>query len=83
VFGISYAGEGGPTALFGHFSQHYFNSSGAPPDNRFDAMIRNCEGQTNVCIEAVTNFMLRTPDSIKHVREALGEYGLPAKFYKA
>jgi hypothetical protein len=85
VFGITYSGSGGNEALFGHFSQNFFKSSGLQPSPYFSSMMRELEGQANVRIEVVTNFDEGTVAAIKHVREALGEYGNTgtAKFYRA
>jgi hypothetical protein len=86
VFGITYWDAGVKKALFGHFSQNYFKGSGKPqPNGAFNSMMEHCSGKDNVSVEAVTNFHLGTTSSIKHVREALGEYGgdATATFYLA
>lgn len=86
VFGISFSGSGGDQALFGHFSQNYFKGSGSlQPNGSFNTMLSHLEGQTNIKVEALTNFQAGTRDSIKHIREALGKYGDTdtAKFYLA
>jgi hypothetical protein len=76
VFGISFSGPGGDQAMFGHFSQLYFRGTrGAQPDQSFITMLSNLSGQTNIHIDALTNFIGGMDASTKHVREALGEYG--------
>lgn len=76
VFGISFNGSGGDQAIFGHFSQMYFRGSrGLPPNQSFNTMLGYLEGQTNIRIEALTNFLGGMDASTRHVREALGEYG--------
>ena len=76
VFGISFTGPGGDQAIFGHFSQMYFRGSrGAQPNQGFNTMLGHLQGQSNIHIDAVTNFLGGMDASTKHVREALGEYG--------
>jgi len=76
VFGIRFTGPGGDQAIFGHFSQMYFRGArGEQPDQSFNTMLGHLSGQTNIHIDALTNFALGMDASTKHVREALGEYG--------
>lgn len=76
VFGIRFSGPGGHQAIFGHFSQMYFRGSrGAQPNQSFNTMLGHLTGQTDIHIDALTNFIGGMDASTKHVREALGEYG--------